>query len=145
MARFMPDGWALPALDPLTKEFFTSGRIAIQACKACSALQHPPEEVCYACGGMELGLRESCGTGTVYSYTIVDYPVHPALRERVPYAVVLVSLDDLSGVRVVGNLLDVAPDDIRIGLPVRAVFEEIDAGDGQRILLPQWRADATRR
>ena len=48
----LPADWALPQLTPFNEPWFTSGAIAIQRCTACATLQHPPEEICHACGGM---------------------------------------------------------------------------------------------
>jgi uncharacterized OB-fold protein len=135
----IPRDWAVPAIDATNQAWFTSGRLVLQRCAACDTVQHPPEEICHACGGMEFGERTVPPYGTVYSYTVAHYAVHPALAAATPYTVVLVSLDELPEVRVVGNLLDVPVGEIVIGLPVEADWEERTADDGEVILLPQWR------
>jgi uncharacterized OB-fold protein len=132
----LPQDWALPQLTPFNEAWFTSGALAVQRCTECAALQHPPEEVCHACGSMSFDHVELAPRGTVHSYTVVHYPANPALADAVPYTVVLVALDDAPEVRVVGNLL--GDGDVRIGMPVVAVWEERVAEDGTRILLPQW-------
>ena len=129
----------MPALDAANRAWFTSGRLVLQACAGCGTVQHPPEEICHACGSMAFTERTVAPTGTVYSYTVAHYAVHPALQASTPYAVVLVSLDEVPEVRVVGNLLDDAADEITIGLAVEAEWEERTADDGEVILLPQWR------
>jgi uncharacterized OB-fold protein len=68
---------------------------------------------------------------------IVRHPVDPELQPYVPYAIVLVSLDDYPQCRVLGNVLNRSPDEIGIGQKVKVAFEEIIDGD-QRILMPQW-------
>jgi uncharacterized OB-fold protein len=139
MARFMPDDWPVPALDRFNREYFTSGKLLVQECKTCGTLQHPPEELCYTCRGMDFGWRETNGNGTIYSFVGVYHPVAPALQKVVPYTVALVSLDELPKIRVLGNVLNRAPEAVEIGQRVRAVFEEIrDEGAGETILLPQW-------
>ena len=135
VAGVLPAGWAVPAVGPFDREWFTSGTLAVQECASCSTLQHPPEEICHACGSLELGTRPLTGRGTVHSFTVVHYAASPALADTVPYTVVLVSLDDAPQLRVVGNLLD---GEASIGLPVRAVWEERTADDGSTVLLPQW-------
>jgi len=134
----MPDGWTLPRLDDSNRAFFTSGRIELQVCSRCATVQHPPEEICHSCQSMEFGHREVNGRGTVYSYTVAHHAANPLLADRIPYAIVLVSLDELPGVRIVGNLLDVPPTEIEIGMPVGATWEEIEL-DGDLIRLPQWK------
>ena len=134
----LPDDWALPALTETNGAWFTSGELALQECCECRSVQHPPEEVCRSCGATEFGHRVVAPVGTLHSYTVAHYAVHPALRDAVPYAVVLVSLDDAPDVRVVGNMPDTPLEEIRIGLPVTAVWEERKADDGTLVLLPQW-------
>jgi uncharacterized OB-fold protein len=57
------------------------------------------------------------GTGTVYSLTVNRQPWMPGLE--VPFAVVLVDLDEHPGVRIVGRLRGTDPDGARIGMTVR--------------------------
>jgi uncharacterized OB-fold protein len=132
----MPGGWTLPVVTPFNRDWFTSGEIAVQTCEACGTLQHPPEEICHACGSMTFTTSVLPGTGTVHSYTVVHHAVHPALDDAVPYTVVLVSLDAAPHLRVVGNL----DGDVAIGMPVTAVWQERIADDGTKIMLPQWQA-----
>jgi hypothetical protein len=138
MARYLPEDWLVPQLDAHNQAFFTSGRIALQACASCGAVQHPPEEVCRTCQGTAFKTREVAPRGSVHSYTVVRHPTHPALSGRVPYVVVLVSLDELPEVRITGNLLQIAPEKVRIGLPVRAIWEEVRDDAGNLLRLPQW-------
>ena len=139
MDTVLPDDWALPAVTEANRAWFTSGELALQQCASCAALQHPPEEVCHACGAMSFTTRVVEPHGTVHSYTVAHHPVHPALAPFVPYAVVLVSLDEVPDVRVIGNVLDVDPADVHIGMAVSATWDERVTDDGETILLPQWR------
>jgi hypothetical protein len=91
--------------------------------------------VCAACHSTDATWERVSGRGRVFSYTIVHHPVHPALAERVPYNVVLVELPDAGRVRIISNLVDVAPDDVRVGLEVEVTFEDIDAD----VTLPRFR------
>ena len=134
----MLDDWVLPAIDDVNRAWFTSGELTLQACASCGRVQHPPEEVCHACGGELFVGRVVAPTGVVHSYTVVHHPVNKALAQHVPYAVVLVALDELPHIRVVGNVLDVAPGEVRIGMAVHAVFPERLADDGEVVRLPQW-------
>jgi uncharacterized protein len=130
-----PSDWATPDVTPVNQEWFTSGTLAVQRCSACGAVQHPPEEVCHRCGATEFTYQEIPPRGTVHSFTVVHYAPSPALADSVPYAVVLVSLDELPEVRVIGNLPDTDPATVKIGMAVTAYWEERDGG----VRLPQWR------
>jgi hypothetical protein len=141
MSRFLGDDWLLPALDAKNHAWFTSGTLALQACTRCAALQFPPEDACRSCGSFELGTRASAGRGRIESVAIVHHAVHPLLRPRVPYAVVLVALDDARHVRLLGNVLNRAHDQVAIGERVRVVFEEVrDPESGELLRIPQWEA-----
>jgi hypothetical protein len=53
--------------------------------------------------------------------------------------VILVSLDDVPGVNLVGNVHGVDPHEVKIGARVRVVFEDVaDPASGERLLVPQW-------
>lgn len=66
---------------------------------------------------------ESPGRGEIYSYVnfTTDRMAYPAMK--VPYSVVLVELEE--GVRLVSNMIDLEPDEVRIGLPVEVAFDDI--------------------
>lgn len=135
----LPDDWALPALDDVNRPWFTSQAIVVQRCAACSARQHPPEEICHRCGARSFEHDELAPTGTVVSHTVAHYAVNRALAAHVPYAVVLVSLDDAPELRVVGNVPGVPTGTIHVGMAVHAFWEEHTAEDGTVVHLPQWR------
>jgi len=141
MARHLGEDWLLPAIDDLNRAWFTSGTITLQECSDCGELQHPPEEVCSHCQGTQLGWRTCAGEGRIESFAIVHQAVHPGLKDALPYAVAVVSIDAAPGVHAIGNVVSRAPDEVEIGQRVRAVFEEVEPKDGgERLLIPQWEA-----
>jgi uncharacterized OB-fold protein len=142
MAGEPPPDWALPQLDAANRPWFTAGALALQQCASCAAVQHPPEEICRACGSMTFTTRVVAPAGTVYSYTVARHAVNAALEGAVPYIVVLVRLDEVPEVRVVGNLLDTAPEDVTIGMAVETVWQDRVTEDGETVRLPQWRRRA---
>jgi uncharacterized OB-fold protein len=79
--------------------------------------------------------RQASGRGTVYSW-IVSH--HPTEADALPRIVVLVDLEE--GVRLVSNLLDVAPSEVRNGMAVELCFEEYDG-----VALPQFRSVVSAR
>jgi uncharacterized OB-fold protein len=94
-------------------------RLVAQRCRDCGRLRHPPRPMCPECHSIQTESVELAGTGTVYSYTILHHPRHPAFSY--PVIAALVDLDE--GIRVVSNLVGVEPADVRIGAPVRVTFE----------------------
>jgi len=139
MARHLPQNWTLPALEPRNRAFFTEGRLVLQQCAGCGAVQHPPEDLCRQCQSVQLGSVEASGRGTIHSYTVVHHPLHPELRASLPYNVILVQLEDHPHVRITGNLVGASAERLEIGRGVRVVFEEVfDEASGERYRLPQW-------
>jgi uncharacterized OB-fold protein len=72
--------------------------------------------------------------GTVFAWERVWHPVMPALADRGPYIVVVVELADAAGLRLLGNLLGDPLQEVTIGTPVEAVFEDHD-----EYTLVQWK------
>jgi uncharacterized protein len=124
-----------PVVSPDTEFFWAgtaTGELRIQHCADCGALRHPPGPRCPSCGNMTPGYVVAAGTGEVHSYVVHHHP--PVPGKKLPIVIALVQLPE--GVRMVGELLGVEPDQVRIGLPVRAEFVRIDAD----LTLPAWRA-----
>ena len=130
----------LPLVTPDTAFFWDGtavGELRIQRCARCGALRHPPGPMCPACGEASTaggaggeGYTVAAGTGEVFSYVVHHHP--PVPGKRLPMVVALVQLPE--GVRILGEMPGVRPDQVRIGLPVRVTFTR--AGD---MSLPAWR------
>ena len=76
-------------------------------------------------GGPRLA-RRSRGDGTVYTYTVVRHPTHYAFAGQIPYVLAIVELAE--GPRLVTAITGAAPDEVRAGQRVRAVFREVADG-----------------
>jgi uncharacterized OB-fold protein len=137
---YLPPGLPAPMPDLDDRaywEFCNRRELRIQRCTACGRFRHPPMPACPDCASFEREWAAVPGTGTVFSYTICHHPVHPALRQAVPYNVVVVMLDGAGDVRLVGNVVDAAPEDIAIGMKLVLHWEQGDGPDSQ--WLPRWR------
>jgi len=104
--------------------------LRIQRCTSCKQLRHPPGPMCPHCRSLEWAYVVSAGRGVVYSHVVHHYPPMPQFGS--PHNVVLVDLEE--GVRFVSNLVGVANEDVRIGLPVTVTFTKVDDG----YVLPQF-------
>ncbi len=69
----------------------------------------------------------------MFSYTVVARALHPAFMNATPYAAAIVELEE--GVRILSNVVDCPPEELRIGMPVRVDFEK-QAG---QVTLPVFR------
>jgi uncharacterized OB-fold protein len=113
-----------------------AGELRIQRCGRCGALRHPPGPMCPSCGQpSDGGYVVAAGTGEVFSYVVHHHP--PVPGKKLPMVVALVQLPE--GVRMVGEMPGVRPDQVRIGLPVRATFARPAGEHLDDLTLPAWR------
>jgi len=130
-----------PPYSPDTEFFWQGtavGELRIQRCGACGALRHPPGPACLACGATEKQeYQVAAGTGTVFSYVVHRHP--PVPGKQLPIVIALVELTE--GVRMLGELHGVGPEQVRIGMPVRIAFSRVD----DELVLPAWREDTRGR
>ncbi|WP_406624808.1 Zn-ribbon domain-containing OB-fold protein [Acidovorax sp. SDU_ACID1] len=83
-------------------EALAAGHLLLQACGDCGALRHPPSPMCPCCQSVNVRWQRSAGAGAVHSAVTVHHTTTPAYRERTPYTVLTVALDD--GVRLLAPL-----------------------------------------
>lgn len=117
--------------------FFWEGtavsELRIQRCAECGRLRHPPGPACPDCGALRPGYVLATGHGRIYSFVVHHHP--PVPGKRPPFVVALVELDE--GVRMLGEVVDTAPEQVAIGLSVTATF--VQGGDG--VMVPAWRLE----
>jgi len=116
----------LPRLSDDVAFFWTSGHdgvLRLLRCNACGFFIHPPGPVCPRCLSRDLGPQEVSGRGHVETYTVNHQQWIPGSD---PYILAWVSIDEQPDVRLTANLVDVEPEDVRIGMPVRVVFEHVE-------------------
>ncbi|MFL6239379.1 MAG: Zn-ribbon domain-containing OB-fold protein [Actinomycetes bacterium] len=131
-ARWFPDSMPVPSANAETLPWWEAARdhrLVTQSCVSCKALRHPPGPICPECSSDDSTWLELSGRGTVYTYTVVHQQFVPA---DVPYVVIAVDLPE--GVRMVSNLVEAAVSDVRIGMPVQVVWEDM----GPELALPRF-------
>lgn len=107
------------------REALGEGRFLIQRSRRDGSHVFPPRVAAPGSGADDLEWVEAKGLGTVHSVTVVR-PRPPAE----PYAIVLVDLDE--GVRMMSRVEGVAPEEVAIGMRVRA---RIAASEGGPLLV----------
>ncbi|MEO8693154.1 MAG: OB-fold domain-containing protein [Acidimicrobiales bacterium] len=123
----MPAAPPLPHLTPWNRYFWTSGAegvLRIQQCRGCQRLLHPPLPRCPDCHSDDLTETIVSGCGIVEAVTVNHQPWHPAFVP--PYVIAIVALAEDPAVRLTTNIVNCAPEDAVIGLPVRVLFEQRD-------------------
>ncbi len=94
-------------------------------CGSCGTVDFPPREVCPDCGRKSIGKMTKVklgGKGSVVTYTVIhDAPA--AFEMQKPYVVAIVEMDE--GVRITSQIIDVRPEDVKIGMRVQATFRKL--------------------
>lgn len=117
----------VPDITPETKPFWDAtceGKLLIRSCEACGGRYWYPRTVCPLCGSLDTRWYEATGRGIVYSSTVVRRDVSE-YSAATPYVLASVELDE--GPRLVANIVECVPDDVRIGDRVEAVFQPTEA------------------
>ncbi|MCW2753782.1 MAG: hypothetical protein JWR52_2970 [Marmoricola sp.] len=110
------------------------GELRIPKCNACGALRFPPGPACQSCEAYDRGYQVAAGTGTVYSYVVHRHP--PVPGKELPIVIAIIDLDE--GVRMVGEVVGPAAEEIEIGTRLRIDYHRID----DDLTLPVWRTDS---
>lgn len=95
--------------------------LRVQRCLDCRTLRYPPSRHCAHCLSEQTEWAALSGRGEVWSHCTFHRAYFKGFEAEVPYTVVLVRLDE--GPMLYSNLIDVAREQVRIGMRVRAVFE----------------------
>jgi uncharacterized OB-fold protein len=116
----------LPRLDGPEGPFWQGLRereIRVQRCGSCGGFRFPASRYCPVCHSPDFAWEAVSPEGEVESYCVFHKAYFPGFTGELPYAVVQVKLD--SGVRFFSNLVGLPKDDIRIGMRVTALFDDV--------------------
>ena len=101
-------------------------------CGNCGKVDFPPRSVCPDCGRKSVGkmqMTKLSGKGTVVTYTTI-YDAPSQFDMQKPYTMAIIEMAE--GVRLTSQIIDVKPEDVKIGMPVQATFRKLgqegDAG-----------------
>jgi acetyl-CoA acetyltransferase/uncharacterized OB-fold protein len=130
----------LPQPTLASAEFWLAGSdgvLRVMRCADCGAYTHPPLPRCRSCRSDRVAMAPVSGRAVVAGFTVnhqqwlADFPP--------PYVIAVVALEEDDGARLTTNIVNCAPDDVRIGLAVRVLFEK--AGD---VYVPLFEPDPDR-
>ena len=126
----------LPRSDEESKGFWEACQrheLYVQQCGECGTLRYYPRALCPSCLSDDTEWVLSSGRGTVYTYTVTYQNQAPGFRDALPYVLAYVTLDE--GVRLLTNIVDCRPEEVRIGMPVELVFDDVSA----EVALPKFK------
>ena len=131
-----PAARPLPQVTPEMAPFWEAARrheLVVQRCRGCGELRFPARDLCSRCLSREADWVPVSGRGSIFSFVVMHQVYHPGFADQVPYAVVVVQLEE--GARILSNLLDCPVQDVRVDMPVEVVFEELTS----EVTLPKFR------
>lgn len=100
-----------------------------QKCKKCGHINFPPKGVCKYCNvSSEFEEIQLSGSGKVHTFVLISAggaPPEFADQEKAggQYPVAIVELDE--GPKVIGQMADVDPKEVKIGMPVKTELRRI--------------------
>ncbi|MEN6616880.1 MAG: Zn-ribbon domain-containing OB-fold protein, partial [Syntrophorhabdus sp.] len=115
----------LPYINSETKAYWDGAKaheFLLRKCRACGQYHFYPRDFCPSCFSFDVEWVKSSGRGTVYSVTICHVPA-AGFKDVAPYNLVLVELEE--GPRMMSNIVGCPNDDIKIGMPVEVVFDDV--------------------
>ena len=100
-----------------------SRELRLQKCDACGKVWYPPSPLCPGCWSRNLSWTRLSGRGRVSSWVVFHQSYFRSYDNEIPYNVAEVELEE--GPRLLTNLVGVSNDEIRAGMPVEIVFDDV--------------------
>jgi uncharacterized OB-fold protein len=101
------------------------GELKVPRCDDCNFYIFYPRERCPACRSERVTWTACSGRGSVYSFTVTRR-IPGRFREHTPFVLAYVELEE--GPRMMTNIVDCDPDQVRIGMPVVVSFDPTEEG-----------------
>ena len=94
-------------------------------CTGCDMYHYPPRAMCSGCHRESLGKmveHQFAGTGQIVACTVVYQP-QQGYEMHGPYPMAMIEMDE--GARITAQIVDVAPEMVKRGMRVEAVFRKL--------------------
>ena len=116
----------LPRVTADNRPFWDGTRrhqLVLQRCEECERFRYPPGPVCPDCLSERAEWTPVSGRGRVTTFVVFHKAWFPSFAGDIPYNVIQVELDE--GPRLTANLVGVPNGEIRIGMDVEVVFDDV--------------------
>jgi hypothetical protein len=102
-------------------------------CGQCGKFYYPKRSICPSCRrGGKMQEAKLSGKGKVFAYTVIRVPPS-GFKVYAPYVVAIIELDE--GCKLVSQIIDVEPEQVKIGMPVKTCFRKIREDNDSGIIL----------
>ncbi len=105
----------------------------LMQCKQCGRKRLFGNPMCSHCNSLDYEAVVGSGRGTVWSWTTTQHAFSPVWRDRLPYNLTVVQLDE--GLRFTTIVVDCPESDLSIGMPVEVAWEDVT----EEFSLPKFR------
>ncbi|MGH8011124.1 MAG: Zn-ribbon domain-containing OB-fold protein [Candidatus Binataceae bacterium] len=115
----------LPHLDEENRPWWEALKrheLYIQKCRDCGELRYYPRALCTNCLSSRVEWIRCGGGGKIYTFTVTNQNQGAGFRDSLPYVMAYVELDE--GLRMLTNIVDCPPEQVKIGMPVEVVYDD---------------------
>jgi uncharacterized OB-fold protein len=126
----------LPEIQRWSKPFWEGTKqkkLLIQQCKDCNSNIFYPRKFCPECWSSNTSWVEASGKGKVFTFSVTMTGVEDRFVNDLPFILALVDLEE--GVRMMTTIVECQPEEVKIGMDVEVIFEDIT----DEFTLPKWR------
>ncbi|MCU1476769.1 MAG: hypothetical protein JWQ64_1462 [Subtercola sp.] len=117
----------LPTIEGDSKPFWDAMRenhtFSVVECHACGHIHHYPRPFCPVCWSDDVSWIAASGRATLYTYSTVYLNDLEPFASELPYVAAVVELEE--GPRVMTTLVNVATDQLAIGMALTLVAKEL--------------------
>lgn len=120
--------WVPPIPDAFTAPWWAAcreHRLMVRACRGCGRTHFPPRPACPRCWSDDVDWRDSAGTGTLYTYSVVRENDLDPFSGSLLYITAIVELGE--GPRLMTTIVDSPAQAIIVG--ARVVVRFVERGD----------------
>lgn len=128
--KLSTNAWTQPFWDATARHELVAAQ-----CTDCGTFRMPPTPFCPCCQSQRITWARLSGSGEIYSYTIVERAILPGMEDHLPYVPTVITLDGAGGVRLISNVVEVEVADIRVGMAVQVVWDDLP---GQGVAVPRF-------
>lgn len=93
-------------------------------CEECGSWINYVKLLCPSCGSRELSWNVCSGKGKLYSYSILHRASSPAFKEKTPYVLAIVELEE--GIKMMSHLINCDLAQVDVDMEVEVVFDDVD-------------------
>lgn len=112
-------------------KYINQRRLMGGKCQKCGKVHLPPRPLCDKCFSRGFEWVELPETGELLTYTVI-HVAPPQFESMTPYTVGIVQIED--GLRIPGIIREAPPNQVKIGMKLKVVFEDSDETHGW----PRW-------